>query len=81
MNKWLLKYSIKFIRRLMYFLLSFLNPCNHAVVRCSQWLDVLVVKYQRDHQNIYKKRYSKASALKNSNSYKKYNSKDLKKVC
>ena len=81
MNKWLLKYSIKLLQRLMYFLLSFLNPCNHAVVRCSQCLDVLIVKYQRNHQNGYKIRYAKASPLENNNGYNNYKSKELKKVC
>lgn len=61
-----LKYKIKLNRKVIYFLLEFLEPSNKYVVRCSQNLDKLIVEYQiaaisANHKNILKNNHEKKS--------------------
>lgn len=67
--------KIKLNRKVMYFLLEFLEPSNKYVVRCSQNLDKLIVEYQiaaisANHKSI----------LKNNHEKKSFHEKKLKKT-
>ena len=49
----ILNLKIKIVRRLMHILLGFNSPSNKYVIKCSQFLDTLIVKSQLDliHKN------------------------------
>ena len=62
-NMDILNLKIKIVRRLMHILLGFISPSNKYVVRCSQFLDTLIVKSQLNLIN----------KSKNKNKHIKYN--------
>ncbi|MGM9972646.1 MAG: Spo0E family sporulation regulatory protein-aspartic acid phosphatase [Clostridiaceae bacterium] len=44
----ILNLKIRIVRRLMHILLGFNSPSNKYVIKCSQFLDTLIVKSQLD---------------------------------
>ena len=52
----ILSIKIIIIRRLMHILLGFTSPSNKYVIKCSQFLDTLIVRGQLDLINKSKKK-------------------------
>ena len=52
----ILNLKIKIVRRLMHILLGFNSTSNKYVIKCSQYLDTLIVKSQLDLINKNKKK-------------------------
>lgn len=55
-NMDILNLKIKIVRMLMHILLGFNSPSNKYVIKCSQFLDTLIVKSQLDLINKKKKK-------------------------
>ena len=55
-NMDILNFKIKIVRRLMHALLYFTSPSNRYVIKCSQFLDVLIVRSQLDIMKKSRKR-------------------------